>query len=231
MSKRISIFIMSVVILSVSALFIGEAAGKKVTITLMRDAAEMTDEVIKNFESKNPEINVNYVENDLTKLMVMMAGGTPPDIFRINGIGLPYWVRKGIVKDITPYLEKTIDMDDLFPNNDLYRFDGITQGKGPYYGLLKDWSFDCMYNYNKIALDEAGIAYPSDDIPLTFEEFSDMINKCVVYKGGKVERYGFGYCMMHFSFIKPPFKKSIHIRIFDIQLFTILCKEPFSFRS
>lgn len=199
MSKRISIFIMSVVILSVSALFIGEAAGKKVTITLMRDAAEMTDEVIKNFESKNPEINVNYVENDLTKLMVMMAGGTPPDIFRINGIGLPYWVRKGIVKDITPYLEKTIDMDDLFPNNDLYRFDGTTQGIGPYYGLLKDWSFDCMYNYNKIALDEAGVAYPSDDIPLTFEEFSDMINKSVVYKGGKVERYGFGYCDDEFN--------------------------------
>ncbi len=196
MSKKASVFVMSVVVLSMSLLFvsvIGEAAGKKVTVTLMRDAAEMPDEVIENFENKNPEININVVENDFTKLMTMIAGGTPPDIFRINGIGLPYWVRKGLLKNITSYLEKAIDMDDLFPVNGMYRFDGTIQGKGPYYGLVKDWSLDYMYYYNKNALDETGVAYPSDDIPLTFEEFTDMINKCVVYKAGRVERYGFGY--------------------------------------
>jgi len=159
----------------------------------MRDAAEMPDEVVKKFEELNPDIEVNIVENDFTKLMTMIAGGTPPDIFRINGIGLPYWVRKGLVVDITPYLEKTIDMNDLFLVNNLFRFDGKKQGEGPYYGLVKDWSLDYMYWYNKNALDEAGIAYPSDDTPLSFQDFTDMINKCVVYKDQKVERYGFGY--------------------------------------
>ena len=64
------------------------------TITLMRDAAEMPDEVIKKFEQENEGINVNIVENDPAKLMTMIAGGTAPDIFRINGIGSPTGSRK-----------------------------------------------------------------------------------------------------------------------------------------
>jgi len=199
MSKKVSVLVISMVVLSMLVLLAGETLGKKVSITLMRDAAEMSDKVIEHFESENPDINVNVIENDLTKLMVMMAGGNPPDIWRINGIGLPYWVRKNMLKNITPYLEKAIDMNDLYPANDLYRYDGTTHGKGPYYGLVKDWSLDCMYWYNKNALDESGVAYPSDDVPLTFEEFTDTINKCVVYKDGRVERYGFGYCDDEFN--------------------------------
>jgi multiple sugar transport system substrate-binding protein len=75
----------------------------------------------------------------------------------------------------------------------MFRWDGTTQGKGPYYGIVKDWSLDYMYYYNKDALKEAGVAEPSDDQPLTYTEFTDMINKAVVYKDGKVERYGFGF--------------------------------------
>lgn len=165
----------------------------EVTITLMRDAAEMPDEVIQAFEQKNPGIKVNIVENDPAKLMTMIAGGTAPDVFRINGIGSPYWVRKGLLLDITPYLEKSIDMNDLYPVNDMFRWDGQTQGKGPYYGMVKDWNLDYMYFYNKDAMAEAGVTPPSDDVPLTFQEFTDMITKLVVYKDGKAERYGFGY--------------------------------------
>ncbi len=171
----------------------GQGEQKVVTITLMRDAAEMPDEVIADFENKNPTIKVNVVENDFTKLMTMIAGGNSPDIFRVNAIGLPYWIRKDFLKDITSKLETAIDMNDLFVVNGMYRFDGKTQGKGPYYGLVKDWSLDYMYYYNKDALDEVGLAYPSDDIPLSYDEFTRMINRAVVYKGGKVERYGFGY--------------------------------------
>ena len=159
----------------------------------MRDAAEMPDEVIADFENKNPNIKVDVVENDFTKLMTMIAGGNPPDVFRVNGIGLPYWIRKDFLKDITSKLEQEIDMKDLFPVNGMYRFDGSIQGKGPYYGLVKDWSLDYMYYYNKDALAEAGVANPSDDTPLSTAEFTQMINKAVVYRGGKVERYGFAY--------------------------------------
>jgi multiple sugar transport system substrate-binding protein len=169
------------------------AKGGVVTVTLMRDAAEMPDEVIAAFEAGNPDVKVNKVENDFTKLMTMIAGGNPPDMFRVNAIGLPYWIRKNMLRDITGDLSKAIDMNDLFPVNNMYRFDGKTQGVGPYYGLLKDWSVDYMYYYNRDALDEAGVAYPSDDTPLNFADFTNLINKVTVYKGGKVERYGFGF--------------------------------------
>ena len=114
-------WILSLTILSILVLLLTTVISAKTTITLMRDAAEMPDEVVKKFEELNPDIEVNIVENDFTKLMTMIAGGTPPDIFRINGIGLPYWVRKGLVVDITPYLEKTIDMNDLFLVNNLFQ--------------------------------------------------------------------------------------------------------------
>ena len=190
---QIMLVAMLVTILSAVLLFSGEAAGEEVTITLMRDAAEMPDEVIQAFEQQNEGIKVNVVENDPAKLMAMIAGGNAPDIFRINGIGSSYWIRKGLLMDITASLEKSIDMNDLFLVNDMFRFDGITQGKGPYYGIVKDWSLDYMYFYNKDALKEAGVPMPSDDNPLTFLEFTDMINKIVIYKDGKAERYGFGY--------------------------------------
>lgn len=191
MRKIVSIMLVTVVavVLATTLVF----AEQEVTITLMRDAAEMPDEVIQKFEKQNPDINVNVVENDPAKLMTMIAGGTAPDIFRINGIGSPYWIQKGLLLDITEYLEQSIDMTDLFPVNNMFRWDGQTQGKGPYYGMVKDWSLDYMYYYNKDAMEEAGVPFPSDEEPMTFQEFTDMITKLVVYKDGKVERYGFGY--------------------------------------
>jgi len=195
MKKIFQILIVAtiVVVLPAALVFSGKGSAKKVTITLMRDAAEMPDEVIQTFEQQNEGINVSVVENDPAKLMAMIAGGNAPDVFRINGIGSPYWIRKGLLMDITSDLEKSIDMDDLFPVNSMFRFDGTTQGEGPYYGIVKDWSLDYMYYYNKDALKEAGVPVPSDDQPVTFSEFTDMINKITVYKDGKAERYGFGY--------------------------------------
>ena len=187
------VHIMFVTVVAVALATSPAFAAKEVTITLMRDAAEMPDEVIQKFEEQNPGINVNVVENDPAKLMTMIAGGTAPDIFRINGIGSSYWIQKGLLLDITKYLEQSIDMTDLFPVNDMFRWDGQMQGKGPYYGMVKDWSLDFMYYYNKDAMEEAGVTVPSDDEPLTFQEFTDMITKLVVYKDGKAERYGFGY--------------------------------------
>ena len=136
---QIMLVAMLVALLPAVLLFPGEAAEKKVTITLMRDAAEMPDEVIQVFEQQNEGIKVNVVENDPAKLMAMIAGGNAPDIFRINGIGSPYWIHKGLLMDITASLEKSIDMSDLFLVNGMFRFDGTTQGKGPYYGIVKDW--------------------------------------------------------------------------------------------
>jgi multiple sugar transport system substrate-binding protein len=195
MRRVFQILLVALIVVAVptTMIFSEKKGGGKATITLMRDAAEMPDEVIQVFEDQNTDINVNVVENDPAKLMTMIAGGNAPDIYRINGIGSPYWVRKGLLMDITPYLEKSIDMADLFPVNDMFRWDGTTQGKGPYYGMVKDWSLDYMYYYNKDALKEVGLPIPSDDKPLSFSEFTNMINKLVIYRDGKVERYGFGF--------------------------------------
>ena len=92
----IRLVIIVAVVFATTLVFAEKEGEAKVTITLMRDAAEMPDEVIQKFEEQNPDINVNIVENDPAKLMTMMAGGTAPDIFRFHledrsqqGIGIP----------------------------------------------------------------------------------------------------------------------------------------------
>ena len=187
------LFAAALVLIPTTFVLAGGKAESGGTVTLMRDAAEMPDEVVQAFEKQNPGVNINVVENDPAKLMTMIAGRTAPDVFRINGIGSPYWIRKGLLRDLTSDIEKAVDPNDLFPVNNMFRFDGTTQGKGPRYGMVKDWSLDYMYYYNKDALTEAGVPIPSDETPLTFQQFADMINKSTVYKDGKVERYGWGY--------------------------------------
>lgn len=86
---------------------------------------------------------------------------------------------------------------ELWDINDAYRFDGENVGTGDYYAVIKDWSPDFVMWYNKSHIDEynkennfkkgdAGyMEYPSQDVPMTWDEFSDMS-----YKLCKDKRYG-----------------------------------------
>lgn len=130
-----------------------------------------------------------------------------PDIFFTESGEFLSHIASGKLLNLTPYIEngqldiKTVSNQDadieLWDINDAYRYDGKTVGKGDYYALIKDWSPDFVLWYNKSHIDEYNqehgltkgdegfMEYPSQDVPMTWDEFLDMS-----YKLRKTNRYG-----------------------------------------
>lgn len=134
--------------------------------------------IIPDFEAKNPNIKINLVvvawADFDTKMQTMIAAGTPPDIWSHWGpSGFQDYVKRGLVADLTPLIEKDkFDVSDFLP--DVLK---IYQVDGKYYGLpiLTGGSF-IFYNQN--LFDAAGVSYPTtnwDDTSWTYDAF---LEKC-----------------------------------------------------
>ncbi len=114
-----------------------------VTVTVMGNG-EFTDAYIKDFENKNANIKINFITFDAAKFQAMMAAGTPPDLWRTQAALVPQWAKRGQLMPLDRYIGSSdlIHPADLVAANDYYRFDGKSIGKGPRYGMCKDWSPD-----------------------------------------------------------------------------------------
>lgn len=121
------------------------------------------ENMIKDFEEKNPDIKINNVSfpynQMLDQLLVMNAGGTPPDVAQLNGVWVSALNNAGALAS----------MDDLLPKESLNDFLSSTTEGLRYDGKLKAvcWSPSpvALY-YNRILLDKAGIT----EIPKTYDE-------------------------------------------------------------
>ncbi len=109
---------------------------------------QILDKSLDNFMRKNPEIVVKkiWLSRDYTnKILTMIAGGTPPDIFRTSPDMVITYILKGTLMPLDEFIEKSrvLKMEDFFPAVLYkYRFDGKNIGKGPLYGFGTDWSPD-----------------------------------------------------------------------------------------
>lgn len=93
----------------------------------------------------------------LEKLRVLMAGGTPPDVFAMDAPLYLDWQSRGVLLNLQPYLDKdnTI-LDAVYPITlEAYKTaDGL-------YGLPRDFQTIVLY-FNKDMFDAAGVADPTD---------------------------------------------------------------------
>ena len=79
-----------------------------VTIRTTLQPGELTDDQIKEFESENPNIKVELIPADDTKLMAMVASGNAPDVIRISGVQqLPTYVTRGLALNLDPYMKSS----------------------------------------------------------------------------------------------------------------------------
>ena len=123
----------------------------------------------------------------------MLAAGTPPDFVRVVGApNMPNLMSRGIAADLTSYFDKSkvVNSSQLVATNNVYRWDGKSQGQGPRYGMIHDWSQDSMFWYNKKLFDRAGVAYPSATEPMNYDELLTIAKKLTVRQGGKIQIYG-----------------------------------------
>jgi multiple sugar transport system substrate-binding protein len=135
------------------------------TVTIMRNAGELTDEEMKPLLDQFPKLKLEYLDSDATRFFAMYAAGSPPDLLRTQAPLIPQYIARNMLYDLTPYFNSSdlLKPDDLAPANDYYKADGPTQiGSGKLYGMVKDWSPDHTLFAYKAAFDKAKVEVPSD---------------------------------------------------------------------
>lgn len=118
--------------------------------------------IVEDFHTANPDINVKVDVSDWdsywNKLQTLFAGGSPPDVFAMDGPLYPDWQSRGVLLNLQPYIDANPGfLDTLYPGPlaTYARDDG-------YYGLPRDFQTIVLF-YNKDLFDAAGVAYPTAD--------------------------------------------------------------------
>ncbi|MCE5300087.1 MAG: sugar ABC transporter substrate-binding protein [Spirochaetia bacterium] len=96
----------------------------------------------------------------MEKVLTQFAGGSAPDVLFVEANNFKEFAEKGVLEDLTPYLneETTMKIGDFYPEI-IKRF--TIDGK--LFVLPRDIAPICVVYYNKKMFDEAGVKYPKDD--------------------------------------------------------------------
>jgi multiple sugar transport system substrate-binding protein len=164
-----------------------DPATVKGTVTLMRNPAEITTEMIADFNKKYPNVKVEAIDYDAVKLKTMLAASTPPDLFRAEAPQVGALVGQGQLEDLTTPLQAVgITNEKTFDAAELYVIDGKR------YGLPFDWSPDFTVFVNNKLFAKAGIPVPDPAKPLSWAEIADLAKKLTVKSGSKTTQFGLG---------------------------------------
>lgn len=138
-------------------------------------------QILPAFEKEHPNIKVKYehIPADFTgKMNVALASGSAPDVFYVGDGDFSRWAKLGQLYNIQEFVDQEqFDLTDIFEQALVrYRYDGTITGKGDLYCLPMDIAPIVMY-YNKELFDAAGVAYPSAEEPMTWEELLEVGQK------------------------------------------------------
>jgi multiple sugar transport system substrate-binding protein len=166
------------------------ASSDAVTISMMGWGSILEKENVQKgldlFQSKNPNIKVNWLhtpDDYNTKLLTMLAGGTPPDVFW--GSNMADYVSRGVVMDITDRVKS----DPVIGKADYFIQPAEEQRasiNGKWYGIGSCWVIHHLY-YNVDMLQKAGIEVPSTDPAKawTWDQFLDITRRLTLDSAGK----------------------------------------------
>ena len=81
-------------------------AADQVTLSIMTEVASLSDELIAAWQKENPNIKIIREDINGTKFIADYLAGTPADVFQVGaGADIPYYVKRGILFDISVYLK------------------------------------------------------------------------------------------------------------------------------
>jgi multiple sugar transport system substrate-binding protein len=153
------------------------------------------EEALQPFSEVHPECKLSFTsapEGYNDKLMTMLAGGQPPDLFILRSSQVPKFLSDGILMDLTPFIER--DQYDLseFPQLALQTY----SHEGGLFGLPDNLASMAIF-YNVEMFDEEGLAYPTaqwDDEGWTVDEFFNACEKLTkVDATGRTVQYAYHY--------------------------------------
>ena len=145
-------------------------------------------DLIKIFEDENPTIKVTWQhtpEDYMSKLMAMVASGTPPDTLFTPQDYYKTFCKQGLMLDIQNWLEADPEIDTktyfLQPQED-----NRSAYNGRWHGIGCCWVGNHLF-YNADMFNEAGIEPPSNDPEKawTWDEFVDVCKKFTLDSQGR----------------------------------------------
>ena len=121
------------------------------------------NEMMEVFMEENPNIRVRIEITPharvFDKLLISFAGGRAPDVSRVSSLWFYPLAAKGVLQDLTPFIEE----DQEFDISDFY--ETAVKGWGTYdkrvHALPTDLDLTAMY-YNKRLFDKHGLSYPDE---------------------------------------------------------------------
>ncbi len=158
---------------------------------------------IPEFEAAHPGVTVEYtalpysgeVVSFDTRLLAEVASGGGPDVWAMGSFNFTEekYIEAGLLAPLDPKIFGYASVDDLlkdYPPNTLSVFmrdDNI-------YGLLNELTTLCLF-YNKDVLDDAGIPYPDEESPASWDEIAEISQKILQTdpSTGETQRIGYQF--------------------------------------
>ena len=157
--------------------------------------------IIEEFERKYP--NIKWKSNAIpygemhTKIVTLVAGGTPPDGMSVPSDRAPELIMRRVLRENDSYLakDKSVPIADVYPARLLnYKM------ADKLYALPIDNGSEAVY-YNKEIFDKAGVPYPKND--WTWDDLLDKARKLTRRDDPNRTIFGFQYATSLHRFYSP----------------------------
>ncbi len=197
------------------AVYTDPAEKAEITFYVWDELAKFEDlsaqfkQIYPNWTVKVNEVAGDYFDN----LKAYFGADAAPDIFYIEQGEIRQFLADDLVLNLSPYLKdsEVLSESDLWSANDGYRYNAESGklGEGDLYAFNKDITSDFCMVYNKSHIDEydrthtaplkdvigypveEGTAYPSESVPMTWEQNERMCRELAKFDGkGNLLRYG-----------------------------------------
>lgn len=131
----------------------------------------LLEQVIPKFNEANPNITIHATrmptDNLQQQVLTAVAGGTPPDVMRMDNTWIPSMAKQGALQEISGYPGAQDILNNSFKGTvDTNLYDG------KYYGVPLDTNTQVAI-YNQDLLAKAGASAP----PKTMDELADLARK------------------------------------------------------
>ncbi len=147
---------------------------------------EIVDEFNRLYKGK---IKVNFIPvyGGLRKILVDIAGRAAPDLFILNIQNAATFFSRGVIRDLTPFIEKDIKEGKL-RKEDYFKvaWDSV-RIKNRIWGFPL-YSTPVVLAYNQDLFDKAGLDYPDES--WTWEDFLEAAKKLTVSNKGPYKQFG-----------------------------------------
>lgn len=141
------------------------SSAKTATITwstwLGGEQLKEQKEIITSFEKQNPDVKVKVLQvadysQYISKILLMFASGTGPDVMHTTLYSSDDLIAKDLVKDVTSWAKASIKF------NDYVKFSNIYQRKGRIIGGLESHTQVYPVFHNVELFKQAGVLTPND---------------------------------------------------------------------